>query len=143
MTDALKKQVADWQTACKHIDDLVKKCPPLSDMEVLHDWFGEVHGWVVYLATEQARAETYYSIAYMEVLDTPNGISDNALQLIRKSSTLTDQYMRGKIPELYQAWQRLRNTAKAVDTILSDMRTNIVTLREADKRESMQAPAQR
>ena len=64
MTDALKKQVADWQAACKHIDDIVRSCPPLSDMSLLHDWFAEVHGWVVYLATEQARAETYYAIEY-------------------------------------------------------------------------------
>lgn len=141
MTDALKKQVEAWQAACKYLDTLVKSCPPMADMNLLHEWFMEVHGWMVYLATEQARAETYYSIEYAAVLDS-GGISENALQLIRKSSTLTDQYMRGRIPELYQVWQRLRNTAKAVDTILADMRTNIVTLREADKRDAMQAPAQ-
>lgn len=141
MNEALKKQVSDWREACKFVDDLVKSCPPLTDMDTLHAWFQEVHGWVSYIGTETARAEAYYAIEYSRILDT-GGISDDAYRVIKGSSTLTDRYVAGKSPELYEIWQRLRNMGRNLETILSDMRTNIVTLREADKRDAMQAPSQ-
>lgn len=143
MTEAMQKQIKDWREACRFVDDLVKSCPPLSDMETLHSWFQEVHGWVSYLGTESARAEAYYAIEYVRILDMSGGISDAALKVIKGSSTMTDRYVAGKCPELYEISQRLRNMAKCIDTILSDMRTNIVTLREADKRDAMHAPAQK
>lgn len=140
MNDALKKQMADWREACKFVDDLIKSCPPLSDMELLHNWFQEVHGWVSYIGTETARAEAYYAIEYTRILN--EGIPDTAFKVVKGSSGLTDKYIAGCIPELYEVWQRLKNMGRNLETILSDMRTNIVTLREADKRDAMQAPAQ-
>lgn len=142
MTEALKKQIAAWRDACKFVDDLIKTCPRLADMELLHSWFQEVHGWVSYLGTESARAEAYYAIEYVRILDMMGGISDAAMKVIKGSSTMTDRYVAGKCPELYEISQRLKNLSRNLETIRADLRTNIVTLREADKRDAMHAPAQ-
>jgi len=141
MTDALQKQIAAWREACKHVDDLVKNCPPLSDMEVLHSWFQEVHGWLAYLATEQSRAETYFAVHFSALIDS--GIPEDAMKVIKGSSTSLERYAAGKEPELYEIWQKLAGLNDAIKTILYDMRTNIATLREADKRDAMHAPAQK
>jgi len=141
MTSDQKQQIAKWNETCQFIDDLVKSCPDMKDLDLLHTWFGDVHGWLTHIGTESARAEAEYSKAYMEVINSGE-ISPDALKVIKGSSTMTDKYISGKIPELYEAWQRIRNLNRNLETILSDMRTNIVTLREADKRDAMQAPAQ-
>jgi len=65
------------------------------------------------------------------------------MKAIKGSSTSLERYAAGKSPELYEIWQRLRNLNKNLETVLFDMRTNIATLREADKRDAMNAPAQR
>ena len=141
MTEAMQKQIAAWREACKHVDDLVKNCPPLSDMEVLHSWFQEVHGWLAYLATEQSRAETYFAVHFSALIDS--GIPEEAMKAIKGSSTSLERYAAGKEPELYEIWQKLAGLNDAIKTILYDMRTNIATLREADKRDAMHAPAQK
>ena len=112
----------------------------MTAMDELHVWFGDVHGWLVHIGTESARAEAEYSKAYFRAVEA--GVSNEALKVIKGSSTMTWQYMAGKNPELFEIWQRLKNINRNLETILSDMRTNIVTLREADKREAMQMPAQ-
>lgn len=141
MTDALKKQIAEWREACRHVDDLVKNCPDLKDMDTLHAWFQEVHVWLTHIATETARAEAYYSIEFVRILD--GGVSEPAQKMVKGSSTLTERYIAGIVPELYEVWQRLKNMGRCLETILSDTRTNIVSLREADRREAMQPPAQK
>lgn len=141
MTDALKNQVHEWRKGCQAVDDLVKNCPDPSDLALMLDWFNHIHPWAVYLATETARAEAYYSIKYAEILEL--GVPESVIKAAKGSSTITDRYISGKIPELYEVWQRLKNMAKVLDTILSDIRTNMVSLREAGKIEAMHAPSQR
>lgn len=140
MTEALQKQIAAWREACRVVDDLIKNCPPLSDMEMLHAWFQEVHGWLSYLATEQGRAEAYFAVHFSAIVEA--GIPEEAMKAIKGSSTSLERYAAGKAPELYSAWQTLAGLNDAIKTILYDMRTNIATLREADKRDAMHAPAQ-
>jgi len=141
MTEAMQKQIAAWREACRHVDDLLRNCPPLSDMELLHSWFSEVHGWLAYLATEQSRAETYFAVHFTTIIK--EGIPDMAMKAIKGSSTSLERYAAGEAPELYAIWQTLTNLNDAIKTILYDMRTNIATLREADNRDAMQAPAQK
>jgi hypothetical protein len=141
MTDALKKQISDWREACQHVDDLIRNQPDLSDLDVLHRWFSEVHGWLSYLAAEQSRAEAYFAVHFSKLVE--EGIPEAAMKAIKGSSTSLERYAAGKAPELYSTWQTLSGLNAAINTILFDMRTNIATLREADKRDAMQAPAQR
>jgi hypothetical protein len=140
MTPEQQTQIVIWRQTCQFVDDLVKSCPPMTAMDELHVWFGDVHGWLVHIGTESARAEAEYSIAYFRAMES--GINADALKVIKGSSTMTDRYIAGKNPELFEIWQRLKNLNRNLETILNDMRTNIVTLREADKREAMQMPAQ-
>ena len=140
MTPEQEKQIIIWRQTCQFVDDLVKSCPAMTAMDDLHTWFGDVHGWLVHIGTESARAEAEYSKAYFRAVEA--GVSNEALKVIKGSSTMTGQYMAGKNPELFEIWQRLKNLNRNLETILNDMRTNIVTLREADKREAMQMPAQ-
>ena len=65
------------------------------------------------------------------------------MKAIKGSSTSLERYAAGEAPELYAIWQTLTNLNDAIKTILYDMRTNIATLREADNRDAMQAPAQK
>lgn len=137
----MKAQIEDWRKTCRYVEGLVKTCPDLKDMETLHAWFQEVHGWLVHIGTEQSRAETYFAQHFVNVIE--NWIPDQAMKAIKGSSTSLERYAAGKAPELYEIWQRLRNLNKNLETVLFDMRTNIATLREADKRDAMNAPAQK
>jgi hypothetical protein len=141
MSEAMKEQIESWRQTCRYVDGLVKTCPgDLSDLELLHAWFQEVHGWLVHIGTEQSRAEAYFARHFAKVVE--DGIPEQAMKAIKGSSTSLERYAAGKAPELYEIWQRLRNLNKNLETVLFDMRTNIATLREADKRDAMHAPAQ-
>lgn len=141
MTDALQKQIAAWREACESVEGLINNQPDLNDLELLHNWFKKVHAWLAYLATEQSRAEAYFAVHFTTIIK--QGIPDAAMKAIKGSSTSLERYAAGEAPELYAIWQTLTNLNDAIKTILYDMRTNIATLREADNRDAMHAPAQK
>ena len=72
-----------------------------------------------------------------------SGINADTWDRIKRSSTLTENYLAGKNPELYSIWQRLHNLNRNLETILSDMRTLLVGIREADRRDNMSSQNQR
>jgi hypothetical protein len=141
MSEQEKAQIEKWQDDCQHIDDLVKSCPALTDGELLHDWYQEVHGWLIHLGNEVALAKSAYLQKCFTQMES--GINADAWDRIKRSSTLTENYLSGKNPELYSIWQRLHNLNRNLETILSDMRTLLVGIREADRRDNMTAQNQR
>jgi hypothetical protein len=55
---------------------------------------------------------------------------------------MLNQYLAGINPELYAIWQRLENLSRNMETILSDMRTLLVSLRQTESREAQTAQNQ-
>lgn len=142
MSDQEKAQIEKWAEVCQHVDDLVKNCPALTDGELLHDWYQEIHGWLIHLGNEVALVKSAYlqkCFLQMESGVIPGEVWDR----IKRSSTLTENYLAGKNPDLYSIWQRLHNLNRNLETILSDMRTLLVGIREADRRENMSSQNQR
>lgn len=137
-----KTQIEQWQEVCQHVDDLVKSCPALTDGELLHDWYQEIHGWLVHLGNEVAQAESAYLQKCAKDLSSPL-ISGEVWERIKRSSTMQSNYLAGINPELYEIWQRLKNLNRNLETILSDMRTLLVGIREADRRDNMTSQNQR
>lgn len=137
-----KTQIEQWQEVCQHVDDLVKNCPALTDGELLLEWYQEIHGWLIHIGNEVALAESSYLQKCAWDLEG-NGISAEVWDRIKRSSTMIASYLAGINPELYGIWQRLKMLNRNIETILSDMRTLLVGIREADRRDNMSSQNQR
>jgi len=133
-TEQQKSLIQKWQTDCQHVEDIIKSCPALTDMALLLAWYDDAHGWLIYVGNEKARAETAYKMKCADDLKG-DAIPANAWQYIKGSSTMLNQYLAGINPELYAIWQRLENLSRNMETILSDMRTLLVSLRQTESRE--------
>lgn len=137
-----QSQIEKWQNDCQYIEDLVNSCPALTDADSLHRWYQEVHGWLVYFAQVNAEAELLYSIAVARVLDS-GSVSQTAEKYTKGSSTMLSLYLTGKLSDEYRIFQRVKNLSKVMERILSDMQTQLVSLRDADRRDNMTAQNQR
>lgn len=129
-------QLARWKKDCQHVDDLVNNCPALTDTDALLEWYNETHGWLIYVGNETARAEAYYLTKCAQLLKSAT-VPDHVFKYVKGSTTLLREYLAGEMPEVYEAWQRLKNLGRNLETILSDMRTNLVNLREINNRDRM------
>ena len=140
MTPELQQQVEKWQTTCATIEGYVNDCPDLTDMDWLLKWYGEVHTHLIYLGNEKAQAQSTYKRACMVELTA--GIPASIFTQIKGSTTMMETYLAGVNPELYMIWQRLENLARNLETILSDMRTLLVSLRQTETRDNQTAQNQ-
>lgn len=141
MTPELSQQIAKWQADCQHIDDLIKSCPALDDLGLMKDWSDTMHEWLTYVGHQTPIAEAEYSRACARVIESGD-IHPDAFKLIKNHSGQIDRYMVAKNPELYTIWQQLKNLGKTMSDILWGTRTNMVSQRELDKRDSFQRTSQ-
>lgn len=141
MTPEIQQQIEKWQQTCATIEGYVNACPDLTDMDWLLKWYNEVHTHLIYLGNEKAAAEMAYKQKCAADLKA-DAIPSNAWAYIKGSSTMLNQYLAGINPELYEAWQRLENLARNLETILSDMRTLLVSLRQTEIRDNQTAQNQ-
>jgi len=137
-----KSQIEKWTEVCQYVDDLVKTCPALTDGELLNEWYQEVHGWLVHLGQCLAESEALYALVFAKTLEIDD-VSETAFKYIKGSSTSLSLYISGKHNEEYKIWQRIKNLNRNLETILYDMRTQLVNLREADNRDNMTSQNQR
>lgn len=137
-----QSQIDKWRQDCQHIEDLVNNCPALTDVDLLHDWYQEIHGWLVFIGNAAAQAESEYLQKCAWDLEG-SAIPGEVWERIKRSSTMVGNYLAGVNPELFGIWQRLRNLNRNLETILSDMRTQLVNLRETDRRDNMSAQNQK
>ena len=142
MSEQEKAQIEKWNEVCQHVDDLVKSCPALTDGELLRDWYNEIHGWLIHLGQILAESEALYAIVVARTLESGE-VSETAFKYIKGSSTMLTQYLTGKHNEEYKIWRRIHNLNRNLETILYDMRTQLVNLREADSRDNMSSQNQR
>lgn len=115
---------------------LLSSAPPLHDLEQLHGWMCEVHAKFAFWASEEARLEAIYCRFYAALLDSKR-ISEDTFKAIKHSSTMTDRYVSGRLPEIYEAWQRCKGLLSVCSKILDDIRTLLVTYRERSKVEGI------
>lgn len=141
MTPELSQQIAKWQADCQHIDDLIKSCPALDDLNVMKSWEDTMHEWLTYIGNQTPIAEAEYARACARVIESGD-IHPDAFKLIKNHSGQIDRYMIAKNPELFTIWQQLKNLGKTMSDILWGTRTNMVSQRELDKRDSFQRTSQ-
>lgn len=115
---------------------LLSSVPALHDLEQLHAWMCEVHAKFAFWASEEARLEAIYCRFYAALLDSGR-ISEATFKAIKHSSTMTDRYVSGRLPEIYEAWQRCKGLLGVCAKILDDTRTLLVTHRERSKVEGL------
>lgn len=114
---------------------LLSSAPALHDLEQLHEWMCEVHAKFAFWASEEARLEAIYCRFYAALLDSGR-ISESTFKAIKHSSTMTDRYVAGRLPEVYEAWQRCKGLLGVCGKILDDLRTALATHRERSRIES-------
>lgn len=124
--------------AMRRLDEfeaLLSSEPSLNDLDVLHEWVTRVHGEFAFFASEEARLEALFCRFYAAMLDSGQ-ISEATFKAIKNSSTMTDRYMAGRLPEIYEAWQRCKSLLNVCGKILDDLRTVLATHRERSKIEN-------
>lgn len=137
-----QSQIEKWHQDCQHIEGLVNSCPALTDADMLHEWYQEVHGWFAYISHAHAQSESLYAVVVAKTLESA-AVSETAWGYIKGSSTMLNQYLIGKHSEEYMIWQRIKNLNRNLETILNDMRTQVVSLRDAERRDNMTSQNQR
>ena len=122
--------VADEAMAgLSEFETLLSSGPDLNDLTAMHEWMTQVHAMFAYWTSEEARLEAIFCRFYAAMLDSGQ-IKETTFKAIKHSSTMTDRYMAGNLPEIYQAWQRCKGLLNVCSKILDDVRTMLVTHRE-------------
>lgn len=135
MTPELKSKIDKWNETAAIIEGYVNSCPDLTDMDWLLKWYGEVHTHLIYLGNEKALAEKDFKQKCFSDMAS-DAIPPNVRQYIKGSSTMLNNALAGMNPDLYGAWQRLENLARNLETVLSDMRTLLVSIRQTEGRDN-------
>lgn len=137
MTRAEAAKVAeDVMRRLDYFEHLLSQEPGVHDLDTLHEWVSRVHAEFAYWSSQEAWLEALFCRFYAAMLDSGQ-ISDATFKAIKHSSTMTDRYMAGRLPEIYQAWQRCRGLLSCCSKILDDIRTLLVTHRERTKVEAL------
>ena len=139
MTTELSAQIATWQEHCRFITGLINSCPALDDLATMKDWADSMHEWLTYVGHQTPIAEAEFARACLvQYADIPPDV----YKLIKSHSGQIDRYMSAKNPELFTIWQQLKNLGATMNTILYDVRTQMVSQRELDQRGAFQRTSQ-
>lgn len=140
MTTDVSAQIATWQEHCKFITGLINSCPALDDLTTMSEWLATMHEWLTYVGHQTPIAEAAYARACLVHM---SDIPPDVYKLIKNHSGQIDRYMQAKSPELFTIWQQLKNMGATMNTILYDVRTQMVSQREMDQRGAFQRTSQK
>ncbi len=139
MSAELSAQIATWQEHCRFITALINSCPALDDLATMKEWADSMHEWLTYVGHQTPIAEAEFARACLvQMADIPPDV----YKLIKNHSGQIDRYMQAKNPELFTIWQQLKNLGATMNTILYDVRTQMVSQREIDQRGAFQRTSQ-
>ena len=139
MSTELSAQIATWQEHCRFISGLINSCPALDDLTTMSEWLATMHEWLTYVGHQTPIAEAEFARACLVQM---GDIPPDVYRLIKNHSGQIDKYMSAKNPELFTIWQQLKNLGQTMNTILYDVRTQMVSQRELDQRGSFQRTSQ-
>lgn len=116
-----------YTTLADTIDGMIKNQPNVRDRDQTFEWIMQMQSLSATLAESTAKAEGFFNTAIMATVEE---MPDETWKRIGRSSTLTNQYVAGLYSRRFVCWQRLKDLQPVVKTVMDNVRTMLVTIRD-------------
>ena len=116
-----------YTTLADTIDGMIRSQPNVRDRDLTFEWIMQMQSMSATLAESTAKAEGFFNTAIMATVEE---MPDEIWKRIGRSSTLTNQYVAGLYSKRFVCWQRLKDLQPVVKTVMDNVRTMLVTIRD-------------